>query len=183
MRSCHHISLYRQSFNFSDNIWKVINNFNPNNAHSHNQINIRILHICDTSKGLDSGSFKIDCKKGNIVPIQKKSYCQSLLRYVAKFMKNSIYQDMLHFLMRMKWFRSSHQRCSIKKSVLRNFVKFTGKHLCQSLFFDKVAGLRPATLLKKRLWHRCFPVNFATFVRTPFLTEHLRWLFWLITKK
>ena len=32
----------------------------------------------------------------------------------------------------------------------------------------------PATLLKKRLWHRCFPVNFAKFLRTPFLTEHLR---------
>ena len=30
-----------------------------------------------------------------------------------------------------------------KKGVLRNFPKFTGKHLCQSLFFDKVAGLRP----------------------------------------
>ena len=29
-----------------------------------------------------------------------------------------------------------------KKGVLRNFAKFTGKHLCQSLFFDKVAGLR-----------------------------------------
>ena len=28
---------------------------------------------------------------------------------------------------------------------------------------------RPATLLKKRLWHRCFPVNFVTFLRTPFL--------------
>ena len=28
--------------------------------------------------------------------------------------------------------------------------------------------LRPATLLKKRLWHRCFPVNFAKFLRTPF---------------
>ena len=28
---------------------------------------------------------------------------------------------------------------------------------------------RPATLLKKRLWHRCFPVNFAKFLRTPFL--------------
>ena len=26
----------------------------------------------------------------------------------------------------------------------------------------------PATLLKKRLWHRCFPVNFAKFLRTPF---------------
>ena len=65
--------------------------------------------------------------------------------------------------------RSSHWRCSVKKGVLRNFAKFTGKHLCQSLFFNKVAGLRPATLLKKRLWHRCFPVNFAKFLRTPFL--------------
>ena len=69
-------------------------------------------------------------------------------------------------------YRSSHQMCSVKKSVLRNFEKFTGKHLCQSIFFNKVAGLSPrlspATLLKKRLWHRCFPVNFAKFLRTPF---------------
>ena len=35
-----------------------------------------------------------------------------------------------------------------KKGVLGNFAKFTGKPLCQSLFFNKV---RPATLLKKRL--------------------------------
>ena len=32
--------------------------------------------------------------------------------------------------------------------------------------FNKVAGLRPATLLKKRLWPSCFPVNFAKFLRT-----------------
>ena len=38
----------------------------------------------------------------------------------------------------------------------------------------KVAG--PATLFKKRLWHRCFPVNFAKFLRPPFFTEHLWWL-------
>ena len=31
-------------------------------------------------------------------------------------------------------------------------------------------------LLKKRLWHRCFPVNFAKFLRTPFSIEPLRWL-------
>ena len=30
------------------------------------------------------------------------------------------------------------------------------KHLCQSLFFNKVAGLGPTTLLKKRLWYRSF---------------------------
>ena len=35
--------------------------------------------------------------------------------------------------------------------------------------FNKVAGLRPATLSKKRPWHRCFPVNFAKFLRTSFL--------------
>ena len=67
-------------------------------------------------------------------------------------------------------------RCSVTKGVLRNFTKFTGKHLCQRLFFNKVAGLRPATILKKRLWHRCFPVNFVKFLRTPFVTEHLWWL-------
>ena len=35
-------------------------------------------------------------------------------------------------------------------------------------------NLRPATLLKKGLWHRCFFVNFAKFLRTIFFTEHLR---------
>ena len=29
---------------------------------------------------------------------------------------------------------------------------------------------------KKRFWHSCFPLNFAKFLRTPILTEHLRWL-------
>ena len=69
--------------------------------------------------------------------------------------------------------RRSRPEVFCKKGVLRNFTKFTGKHLCQSLFFNKVAGLRPATLLKKRLWNRYFPMNFAKFLRTPFFTEHL----------
>ena len=59
-------------------------------------------------------------------------------------------------------FRSNHQRCSIKKGVLRNFEKITGKHLCQRLLFNKVAGLRPTTSLKNRLWH-------GYFLKTPFL--------------
>ena len=50
-----------------------------------------------------------------------------------------------------------------KKSVLETFKKFTGKHLCQSLFFNRVAALRRVTLLKKRLWRWCFTVNFAKF--------------------
>ena len=66
-------------------------------------------------------------------------------------------------------FRSSHQKCTVKKDVLRNFTKLTGKYMCQGLFFNKVAGLSPATLLKKRLWYRCFSVNFAKFLKTLFL--------------
>ena len=72
--------------------------------------------------------------------------------------------------------RSSHPEVFCKKCILKNFPKLTGKHLCQSLFFNKVAGLRPKALLKKRLWHRCFLVNFAKFLRTSFLIEHLHWL-------
>ena len=53
-----------------------------------------------------------------------------------------------------------------KKGELNIFTKFTGKHLGQSF--------RPATLLKERLWRRCFPVNYVNFLRTPLYTEHLR---------
>ena len=56
--------------------------------------------------------------------------------------------------------RSRHQKSSVKKRDLTNFAKFTAKHLSQRLFFNKVAGLRPATLLKKDI---CSPVNLASF--------------------
>ena len=44
-----------------------------------------------------------------------------------------------------------------KKVVLKNFLKIAGKHLCGSL------------LLKIRLLHECFTVNFAKFLRTALL--------------
>ena len=47
--------------------------------------------------------------------------------------------------------RSSRPEVFCTKGVLTNFAKFTRKHLCQGLFFNKVADFRPATLLKKRL--------------------------------
>ena len=62
-----------------------------------------------------------------------------------------------------------------KICVLKNFVKFTGKQLCQSLLFNKVAGLRPVTLLKKRLW-QMFSCEFREIFRNTFFIEHLRWL-------
>ena len=66
------------------------------------------------------------------------------------------------------FFRSSRPEVFCKKSVLRDFAKFTGKHLCQSLFINNFAD--HVTLAQ------VFTVNFAKFWRTPFLTEHLWWL-------
>ena len=54
----------------------------------------------------------------------------------------------------------------MKKGALINFTKFTGKHLCQSVFFNKVTGLRAATLLNKKLWHKFLPVNFCEIFTT-----------------
>ena len=64
--------------------------------------------------------------------------------------------------------RGSQQRCFVRKGVLRNFAKFTGKQLCQVFFYNKVTDQDPVTLLEKRLWRWCFPMNFAKFPRTPF---------------
>ena len=57
----------------------------------------------------------------------------------------------------------------LQNSVLNNFEKFAGKHLCQSFFFKEVAGLRLATLLKARLWHCefCIILKSSFFYRTP----------------
>ena len=49
-----------------------------------------------------------------------------------------LFSSFLCFVFRLST-KSSHRRCSVEKGVLRNFAKFTGKHLCRNLFFNKVA--------------------------------------------
>ena len=56
----------------------------------------------------------------------------------------------------------------IKKVFLRNSQN-SQENICARVFFKKVKGVRPGTLLKNKLWHRCFPVNFAKFLRAPVL--------------
>ena len=45
-----------------------------------------------------------------------------------------------YWLYNFPYFRRSQLMRSVRKGVLRNFAKFKGKHLWQSLFFNKVAG-------------------------------------------
>ena len=72
-----------------------------------------------------------------------------------------------------------------KSSFFLSFAKFAGKH-CWSLSCNEFAGLRPATLLKRRLQHRCFAVNIAKLLRTPILKnicERLFLYFRIVKKK
>ena len=59
--------------------------------------------------------------------------------------------------------RSSHWKCSIKIGVFKNFAN-SHKNTCTRFFLKKKRFWHIKTL-----WHRCFPVNFANFLRTPFL--------------
>ena len=59
-----------------------------------------------------------------------------------------------------------------KKSVFKIFAKFARRHLCQSLFFNKVAGLKPSTLLKNTL-AQVFSCEFCEIFKNIIFAEHL----------
>ena len=100
--------------------------------------------------------YSFECK----TIVTKKVACNILLKQKKR---NAIKNSFFVTLVKANH-RSSRSEVFRKKGVLRNFSKFTGKHLC-----------RPVTLFKKGLWHRCFPVNLAKFLRTSFFTNHLQW--------
>ena len=58
------------------------------------------------------------------------------------------------------------------KGVLRTFAKFTRKHLCQCLFFNKVAGLA-CNFIKKETLAQVFSCEFCEISKNIFSTEHL----------
>ena len=71
------------------------------------------------------------------------------------------------------FFRSNHQRwCSVRKGVLRNFEKFTGKHASACDF------------IKEEILAQVFSCEFCeVFLQNTFFTEHLRATassFWII---
>ena len=70
--------------------------------------------------------------------------------------------------------RNSCLEVFCRKGVVRNFAKFTGKHLCQSLFFIKVASA--CNLIKKETLAQVFSCAFCEISKNTFFTEHFQWL-------
>ena len=74
--------------------------------------------------------------------------------------------------------RSSRREVFCRKGVLRNLAKFTGKHLWQSLFFNKVAGL-----IEKEALAQVFSCEFCQISKNIFSyrTPPMAYLRWLLT--
>ena len=68
-------------------------------------------------------------------------------------------------------YRSSRSQMFFKIGIPKNFAIFTVKHLCRSPILIKVCND-----FKKRLQHKCFPVNIAKILRTSLFTEYIWWL-------
>ena len=87
----------------------------------------------------------------------------------AKFLRTSFLKTTLGDCFWTKEYpcvtRSRHRRCSMKV-VLKNCFKYTGRHLCKGVFFNKVAGLG---------LQLCYKRDSGTDVfKSTFFTEHLR---------
>ena len=101
---------------------------------------------------------------------------------IAKFLRTAFFIEHLKRVLTVKFselentceihiigldgeYKSSRPEVFCKNGVLKNFAKFIGKH-----------DWKTCNFIKKRLQHRCFPVNFAKFLRTLFFIEHLWWV-------
>ena len=81
---------------------------------------------------------------------------------------------MYHKLKKCLNFRSSHQRCSIEKAVLKKFLNIYRKTTVLESLFNRVAGPKACNFIIR--WtptqqHRCLPVNIAKFLRKSILKK------------
>ena len=81
-------------------------------------------------------------------------YDKAITKYVNKEVK-----EMKFWIFSEIWlfFRSTCPGVFCKKGALRNFAKFTGKHLFQGIFFNKAAGLRQSCEISKNTFSYSTP--------------------------
>ena len=86
----------------------------------------------------------------------------------------NFYSSVYHKQTKSLNFRSSHQRCSIEKAVLKKFLNIYRKTTVLESLFNRVAGPKACNVIIR--WtptqqHRCLPVNIAKFLRKSILKK------------
>ena len=106
---------------------------------------------------------KENCRKKNLTTCERKiSSCKPALR--TTFLLNTPRR-----LLPLILFIKKGPRWKNRLKIISNFLSwFEVTSNFQSCFGPQISLLKKDFLLKKRLWHRCFPINFAKFL-TPFL--------------
>ena len=108
--------------------------------------------------------------------IQNIAICLYILLKCFPFLCTSSYFTLIDensVCLLLNKYRNSHQRCCIKKAVFKSFAKFTEKHLCERLFFNKVAATAYNSIKKVTLL-QVFSCEFCVIFKNTFLTEHIR---------
>ena len=132
------------SVSFSqDNIAKIIQNLNPNKAHGHDNISIRMLKICGSSiykplemifkQCTETGFFPSEWKKANIVPIHKKGDKQTLENYrpvslfpiCEKILERLMFNEMFNFFIEKKLISSNQSGFKLGDSCINQLLSIT----------------------------------------------------------
>ena len=127
----------------SDDILNIIKNFNPNKAHGHDMISIRMVKLCDASfckslelifkSCLESGKFPLEWKKVNVVPPHKKgdkqileNYCPvSLLPITGKISESTLYNNTFEFFTKNDLISHNHSGFKPGESCINQLLSIT----------------------------------------------------------
>ena len=115
---------------------------------------------------------------GNTILENTKEYFLQHLMSILKKKQNKSAAEKGVFLQKQQKsdpnFTSSRLQMFCKIVCFKNFAKFTGKHICRILFFDKVTVLWPATFFKKQTLTQIFSNEFCKIFQNIFFIKHLR---------
>ena len=126
-----------------DDVAKIIQNLDPNKAHGHDNISIRMLKICGSSiykplemifkQCIETGVFPSEWKKANIVPIHKKGDKQTLENYrpvsllpiCGKILERLMFNEMFNFFIENKLISSNQSGFKPGDSCINQLLSIT----------------------------------------------------------
>ena len=162
------------TLNFSSNdIEKIIQNLDPNKAHDHDKISIRIIKICSKSickplqlifsQCIDTGSFPLEWKKANVAPFHKtgdkqclKNYQPvSLLPICRKIFERLIFNERFRFLNESNLISSNQSGFKPGDSCINQLLSITHKiyKSCDDGFEERGVFLDISKAFDK-VWHK-----------------------------